>query len=165
MKIESEPTDLVWLPVSLVKKIKDVQDSKGIENEIMSYIAETRLDLKQQIESIDDDVLLYRAHMIKIRDAFKKAKNEELEACYQLWQDFDKELPKTRQFIKEAIDTIEPLKNEVNNLRTELDNLNKTISAINIDRMLGFLTVLKDCNTLINEDKKLLSFIINNYKK
>ena len=165
MNTENEPTDLVWLPVSLVKKIKEIQDSIGIENEIMSYIAETKLDLKQQIESIDDDVLLYRAHMIKTRDAFKKAKNEELEAGYQLWQEFEKELPKTKQFIKEAIDTIEPLKTEVNNLRTELDNINKIISYINLDRMLGFLTVLKDCNTLINEDKELLSFIINNYKK
>jgi len=165
MNIENEPTDLVWLPVSLVKKIKEVQDNRGIENEIMSYIEETKLDLKQQIESIDEDVLLYRSHMIKTRDAFKKAKNEELESGYQLWEDFEKELPKTKQFIKEAIDTIEPLKTEVNNLRTELDNINKIISYINLDRMLWFLTVLKDCNTLINEDKELLSFIINNYKK
>jgi hypothetical protein len=163
--METQQKDLVWLPIDLCKKIKEIEGNSGIEKEILSYIESTKLDFKQTIESIDEDVLLYRAKMIQARDSFKKAKDEELELAYNLWKDYDNELSKIRNYVGKAKETLEPLIKEVNSLNGEIIETNNLISRLNVDRLKGFLTIVNDCKILLQEDKDLLIFILENYKK
>ena len=148
-EIKDEPTDLVWLPVSLVKKINDLQDTRGVEKEILSYIEETKIDLRIGIESIDEDILLYRAQMIKARDAFKAAKNEELEGLYALWEGFDKERCKLGNMVKEAKNAIAPLRTELVGLRQEIENVNSSIDSLKVDKLLDFVQTLGKCKNLV----------------
>lgn len=67
--------ELVWLPKELAAKIKDIEGVEGLRKEILSYVDETKRDLRNDIEMMDEDILLYKAYMIQARDKFKHIQN------------------------------------------------------------------------------------------
>jgi len=150
--------ELLWLPIELAKRVKDVTDSEAINNEILSYVEQTKKELQIGIESIDEDIVLYRAHMIKARNAFKEAKDQEIESMYSLWEEYDKELTKVRGFVNEAKKAIEPIKEEVIELNKEMEKINHYGFANMIE------TVYKFCQ-LYGEQREMMEFLIKNFKK
>src|SRR5688572_20798439 len=87
-----EEKEIVWLPKSLAEKVKQITDGKLLELEILKYAEESKSSLRQDIESIEEDVLQYRAFMVKAKNAFKEAKDEQLDASYALWEKFEDDL-------------------------------------------------------------------------
>ena len=150
--------DLVWLPKELADKVKDLTDTDALNREILKFLEETKADLRVTVESIDEDILLYRAKMIQARDAFKKAKDEELEANYTLWENYESDIKKTREYVKTATDVLKELTKEV-------QELNRAFSVINTDRALGFLTVLQQIQNFNKDEQSFARFIITEFNK
>lgn len=57
--MNNEQEELVWLPKSLVSKIKEVKDIKAIEREILKYVEETKNSLRLDTEAMDEDIIQY----------------------------------------------------------------------------------------------------------
>lgn len=140
MPIENAPKELVWLPASLAKRLGDVTDVNAINKEILAYVEDTKADLRLSIESIDEDVLLYRAHMVKARDAFKKAKNEELEAMSDLWESYELELGKVKDKVSSLTEILKPLKDQISGLNT----LCNSIPTYHIEKIADILQKIND---------------------
>jgi len=159
-----EECTYAYIPKSLAKKVDELGNCASVEKEILSYIEETKLDLRISIESIDEDILLYRAHMIKARDAFKIAKNEELEGLYVLWEGFDKERCKLGNMVKQAKDTLDPLRKEIKQMAFDIQDLNSAISNLDVGRMYNFFETLERCKEFIDKEKTMTKFLFDNYK-
>ena len=113
--------ELVWLPEEIAKKVKDVTDVDSINIEIMKYVNYVKLDLKTEIQNIDEDILLFRARMIQARNSFKEATDAELNGLYEIWETFDKDISKVKKQISEVIEVINPLKQEIGEIGTSVN--------------------------------------------
>lgn len=158
MEVKTEKKDLVWLPISLANKIKEVNDIKAIEKEILKYAEETKNSLKLDTENMDEEIIQYRAYMIKARNAFEKAKNEELDAFYAIWEKYDEDCSKIRIQVDKAKKELTPLLEELKAVKKEIS----TIETWGFER-LG--EAIQKLSSLYGENKEMFMFLVNNYKK
>ncbi len=153
--------EYIYLPKDLVKKIKDLEDNKLIEQAIDEYFEETKRDLKVNLEEIDDRVLEYRGLMVKAKNEFKKAKEEQIEASYILWEEFDKEMPSIRT-------KIEALKNEISPITKELKELSIELNKVKTWEIKDLLEIVKEVSKYLdynNDTGNILKFLFENYKR
>lgn len=154
-----EPKEIVWLPAGLAKKVKDIQDVKYLEDEIVKYVEQSKRNFKIEIESIDEDILQYRAFMIKAKNAFKEAKDEQLQASYDLWEKYEDDLTKIRDYVSTAKQAVTPLKQE-------LDEIKRLMQEIDKYGIKDLLELIKEINShYYGETANMLKFLFDNYKK
>lgn len=150
--------DLIWLPKQLAQKIKDVEDVKKLEAEIISYCQEVEQSLKTDVECMDDTIIQFKANLIKAKTEFKKAKDEELDAMYKLWEDYDVELSKTRKQVETAKASLEPLKKE-------LQEVKALIQGFDTWGMKDLFETVKNFTDLWGRNKEVFEFLMKNYQK
>lgn len=150
--------DLIWLPKQLAQKIKDVEDVKKLEAEIISYCQEVEQSLKTDVECMDDTIIQFKANLIKAKTEFKKAKDEELDAMYKLWEDYDVELSKTRKQVETAKASLEPLKKE-------LQEVKSLIQGFDTWGMKDLFETVKNFTDLWGRNKEVFEFLMKNYQK
>lgn len=118
-----EDKELVWLPKKLATEINEIQDDKKKDLLIIKYIDESKREIQSNLESLDDDVIRYKGLMLKAKKAFEDAKNEQLKNSYELWESFDKELPKVSEKVRVLESKIAPLTSQVKELDESLNSL------------------------------------------
>jgi predicted RNase H-like nuclease (RuvC/YqgF family) len=155
----TEERDIVWLPRSLATKVNYVTDAEALNREILNYVEETKKDLRINIESMEEDIILYRAQMIKARDSFKQAKEEQLDANYKLWEEYDVEIGKLRVKVSKFAEELKPLKQELDEIKKQMDSINKW----GLEDLIKTIKLLNETN--YGETEKILKFLFENYKK
>ncbi len=155
-----EEREIVWLPKSLAKKVKDNTDEKLVEQEILKYLDDSRKDVRRSLEILEEDVVSYRALMVKARQSFEKAKNEQLDASYKLWEKFDKEMPKLSEKIKTLEEKLSPVKETVDGLEESLKNM----STYRIKDLVELIEKLDSILTAGGETGKMVRFLLKEYK-
>lgn len=150
--------DLVWLPKELCEKIKRVESDGELENLVMQHIKESKFNINNELENLDENILQYRGLMIKSRNEFKKAKEEELDSYYTLWEKYEEDI----NGIKEKVNEI---KNFLSPLKKELKEVEELMNKIRIYDFKELNEVLRIFSSLYGENKKILEFLFENYKK
>lgn len=157
MKIDpNEEKELVWLPKSIVTKIKQLENS---DNFIQEYLDDSKRDIKANFDTFDDEILGYRASMVKVKTEFNKAADEAIKANYQVWLDFDKKRASLRAQVDQCVAELKPLTEEVE----KLNGLLKQVHTWDIERFLEMLNRVQ--GHLYGEERNILEFLIKNYKK
>lgn len=156
-----EEKEFVYLPKSLAEKVKDLNEGRIKEEIILDYIKRSKDYIKSDVESLDEEVTMYAGSLIKAKNAFKKAKEEQLGEMYEMWEGFDKEFAGIKTKINSVVDLLKPLKEGFNDIKTQMDSVNKW----DIE---SFLKIIKDISSYLNYDNetgKVLRFMFKNYKK
>jgi peptidoglycan hydrolase CwlO-like protein len=157
MKIDpNESKELIWLPKSIVEKIKQLENS---DNFIQEYLDQSKRDIRANFETFDDEVLGYRASMVKAKSEFQKAADEAIAANYKVWQDFEEKKKSLKAQVEACVSEIKPLTEEMNRLNAEIQK----IKHWDIERFLEMIEKLK--GHLYGEERNILEFLILNYKK
>ncbi len=155
-KKEKEPTALIWLPESLVKKIKKETSEEQQFLFINEYLKECKIDMSLSIEALDADIIIFKSKMLAAKKAFKEAKDEQLNANYELWEKYDKDLSKVSIKVDKLTDKLAPIANELANI----DELFGKIRSYNIDK---FLETLNKISNLYGREKEMFKFLIDNF--
>lgn len=153
---ENERTEYVglWVTPKTAERIKAYSnDKKAYENALMEYIKDVKDSLRSDIEGADEDIIQFKAKMITARDAFKAAKDEQLEATYELWEKYDAEISKVGNFVAAAKQVIIPLKNEV-------ESLNNAVSGLNFSRLESCLNLIDRINNMSQQDREILEKLL-----
>jgi DNA repair exonuclease SbcCD ATPase subunit len=153
-----EKRDIVWVPEHIAKKYNNMENSKKQLEFIDNYLNESTKDLQLDLESFEDSVIQYRGLMLKAKDSFRKAKDEELQAHYDLWENFEKEIPLVSKKINSIIDLLKPLKDDLN----EINELLQKFDKYGFDR---FLETLQSIRSIYGESKDMIEFLMLNYKR
>ena len=151
-----EEKELIWLPKSLVKKIKDLDDPN---NFIQQYLDDSKREIKASFETFDDEIIGYRANMIKVKSEFKKAADECISANYKVWEDFDKKRDELRIKVAAATEELSPMIQEFEKLTALINK----VDGWKIERFLETLEKLK--GHLYGEERNIIEFLVKNYKK
>lgn len=151
--------EIVWVPKQMAEEIKNLREGVTKEDLILSYIKLCKSDLQSQIESMDEDVIIFQGLMAKARQSFEKAKNEHLTAAYDLWESFDKDLPSTRKKVESMISSLGPLVEKLQ----EVDDLMRKIRSYDIEKLLALVNALSCHFNHDGQTGKMLKFLFDNY--
>ena len=148
--------ELVWLPEALAKKVKDLED-KDLQYDIVSkYVDETKLDMKYAVEGIDEDVIVFKASMIRIRAEFKKVVAEQVADMEKLWETHDKKSSDIKKKVETLVADLTPITEELK----EIDTLLGKISTYNIDKLIDSFRGLQN---LYGKEKEMFQFVVNHF--
>jgi hypothetical protein len=159
--MDSYNKELIWVEKEFAeryKKIDDDQQRMEVFNEYLSKLSdESKEDFKLNLNAIEEDAAIYTGLMLKVRQAFEKAKNESLTASYALWEDYEKELPSVNKKIDHIIDTLEPLKDKL----LEVNDLLGKIRLYDMDRL---IETMNHFESMTDKNKEMFKFLIDNFK-
>jgi len=138
--------------------ISDAEKIKAFDDYMETVKKETKDSFKANLESLEEDVLVYRGLMLNAKQSFEKAKNEQLNASYEMWEKFEKEIPSVKKKTQAIIDTLAPLKKELK----EIEELLNGISTHRIDEFIKSINVLAGS---YGKNKEMIDFLIKNFKE
>src|SRR4030042_6696620 len=109
--------ELIWVEKEFAEKYKILESDKNkneerckVLDEYIEKISESsRKDFKANLESLEEDAVIYTGLMLKVKQAFGKAKDTALEASYTIWEEYNKEQPNINKKIKDLCELLDPL--------------------------------------------------------
>lgn len=152
--------EIVWLPKELAKQVKEVIDDKQKEKLIAGFIEESKREIQSNLDELDESVIRYKGLMIKAKMAFEEAKSEQLSASYDLWDKFEKELPKVTEKVEKVKAQVEPLKKQMEEITKLMDGIRK----YDVEKLLELVRELNSYLEYNGETAKILRFLFTNYK-
>ena len=158
MEQKQEEKELVWLPKSLAKKVEALKDS---DNFVEEYIRQSRREIETNLDSFDNEIINYKANMIKARKDFKIAVDEMLEANYKVWESMDEDRKSIVSQAEKMIESLRPLKSELN----EISNLMNKINKWGVKDLVDMVNHLNSAAPEGSQSRDLLVFLMDNYKR
>lgn len=150
--------EYVFIPKKLAEKIKDLESDKQMEDTIIGYYNQSRRELQGELDCLDEDVIQYKANMMKARQAFREAKEEQLDANYELWEKFDADIKGVSAYVAKATSQLQPLKAELSQLKELMNQIDKW----EIEKLVGLIDKLN--SSFYGETGNILKFLFENYK-
>jgi hypothetical protein len=157
-----EDKDLVWVPKKLANEINKYKDpfSDEVVKLMEKYIDESKNEWKLSLESLDEDLQMYRGLMVQTKKQFEKVKTEQCEAAYALWEKFDEELPKLKSKADEIVKVLAPVEDKLNNII----DIMLEIDTWGIDKLLDTLSKLNSIMSSKSKTSEIMMFLMKNYE-
>ena len=157
--------ELIWVEKEFAEKYKLLDDKAEKRAEQIAMFEkymetvkdQSKAEFKNNLQNLEEDVAIYTGLMLKVKQAFEKAKNEQLDASYKLWEKFDEEIPNIRQKTSQVISELNPLIGKLE----EIDKLLSKIDTYNFERL---ITAIEKVNNLYGQNKEMFEFLIVNFK-
>lgn len=153
--------DLVWLPRDLADKVKALEDPIKQGKAVIEYIEDSKRAVKYTLDGLEDDIVRYKGQMANMQIEFKKAKEEQLDANYVLWEKYEDEIAKVKVRVRVVTDLLVPVKKD-------LDQLNARLKDIDVYRLKEAFSLIKELTQILNHDSKtgdIIRFLFDNYKR
>lgn len=165
-EMSKEGQELVWVDKEFAERLKKLETDKATREQQLKVFDEyitrvndsIRRDFKSNLESIEEDAAIFTGLMLKTRQAFEKAKQEQLIGTEEIWEKFEKELPSMREKTQKVIDTLRPLKTQL----AEINDMMGKIRTIDIER---FIEVLSRLSTMHGQQREMFDFLMKNFGK
>lgn len=159
--MENKRTEYISMQVTeeVAEAIKQLDSGDTKQKVLMGYIDECKVEIRESVELMDEDVLIFRGSLAKAKAAYREARDEYLAATYKLWEDSDKNLPKLKEQTGKLVNQLKPLKDELAEINTVL----KAIHTFDIERFIKFIKYFN--SNIYGETENILKYLMNNYKK
>ena len=138
------------------EKADELNKLKGVipDDEILQkYIDDTKKNIKIDLDTLDYDMLQYKATMAKWHKTMKEAYDEMTDKSYSLWEEFDKNRPNFDQKMKSFVASVEPVNNMLNNISSNLSQINN----FSIDKLLELVNRIS-CMSM--KEKEMMQFLL-----
>lgn len=133
--METENKDLIWVDAKLAKKYKTITSDSRKDEMVIKFIEDSKIEYLSYIENLEDDVLQFKGSMIKMKKAFKEAKESQIDDMYKLWEKFDEETPRIDKKVDSVLKKLSPISECLQDISSSLSK----ISLHNIDRLLDII--------------------------
>lgn len=158
--------ELIWVSREFADKWKELtskEETRGqqeaVFNEYMKTVSDKiKEDFRCSLESLEEDSIVFTGLMLKVRQAFEKAKNEHLTASYDLWEKFEAEIPSIQGKVAKIVDVLKPLKDE-------LDRINALLGSINTFQIENLNQAISLFASNYSTNKEMIDFLVTNFKR
>ena len=117
-----------YVPKEFAEKFRkiDSDEQKHIAfDEYLKTVQEkSKAEFKANLESLDEDVAIYTGLMLKVKQAFEKAKDEQLNLSYATWEKFDEEIPSIKEKTSLIVSQLKPITEELEKIKNLLGDIN-----------------------------------------
>lgn len=159
--MKDEKKELVWVTEEAAKRynaINNQADKIKYFNEYIENIkGRSKEEFRANLDSLDEDVAIYKGLMLNVKQAFEKAKIEQLSTSYEMWEKFEKEMPGIKEKTQKMVNILNPLSEKLK----EIDGFMKTIRTYEFEEM---IKVIEKFAGLYGNNKNMMEFLIKNYK-
>lgn len=104
-------------------------------------------------ECLEDNFLAFKLHSKKVRDEYEKAVNEEVEKSETVWEKCD-------NLIHESRPKIEKVKNEMSELLSEINKINKALDSVSIYKAEKLIDLIERFNGMPAVEKELFAKLL-----
>lgn len=155
-----EKNELIWVDKEFAKEYKKLSEQNEKIFALHEYLntvkEETRKEYQQELECMKEDAAIYSGLLLQVKRSFGEAKQEHFAASYELWEEFEKDLPSVREKVEKITDELSPLKESI-------DELKKSIAGVDLYRIERVLEAVTKFNEMSETSKTVMRFLINNF--
>ena len=148
-----EQKELIWVS----KEVKTIFESLDSDHEklriVDDLINNRKLDITYAIESLDDDLLMFKAFSLKYKTELQKVYEEQGDKLEKLFEDCGDIQSKMHQKIKETKDKLEPI---ISNIKS----INETLDKVNTYKIEKVIDLIEKFNRMSEDDKRLFEMLI-----
>ena len=156
-----EEIDLVWLPKSVADKVKQLETVEEADRLVQEYIKTKRQDFNRELESLDDDVLIFKGSCLKHRQELKKVYVEQSELLDKLWEDCGDMGSKIHRHAVALAAELAPLTAEVKNLKASITEVKNLIHEISFYPSQQFISTVESVARMDDKTKGLLRDLLD----
>ena len=157
----NEPKELVWVEAEFAKqydKLKEDAQRTAFCEYLQKCSDETKKDYKATLEIMKEDAAMFKGLMIEVRKEFQKFADEHFKASYELWENYNKDLPKTKEKVMHLVSELKPLTSELQLINNEI----KKISTWDIEKLTNTLEAVTQ---LRGKSKEIFDFVVTHYRE
>ena len=151
----------IWVDKEFADKWKALNSGKATREEqekvfdeyCKKVSSQVRKDFEYSLSSLEEDAVMFKGLMIKVRKAFEEAKNEHLEASEALWENFEKEIPSVKKKVDQLTKLVDPL-------TKQLDAITQQFSKINTYHLKQVVELVQLVSGLNDKNKNILELIL-----
>jgi len=148
---------LIWVDESVAKIYESMESDVEKLNFVNKVIADRKRDITSDIQNLSDDLIRFKAFALDYSLSFKDAYQTQNEALEKVWEAHADEFERTEKQVFKAV-------NDVKGLKVQVDELNKSLDAINIYKVDRLIDVIDKFNRMGTEDKRIFELILTNNK-
>jgi len=149
----SEQKELIWVPKAMKETIEKMDSDQEKLKLVDEYIKNRKLDITYSIESLDDDLLMFKAFSLKYKTELQKVYEEQGDKLEKLFEDCGDIQSKMHQKIKETKDKLEPI---ISNIKS----INETLDKVNTYKIEKVIDLIEKFNRMSEDDKRLFEMLI-----
>ena len=150
----NDKTELIWVTKEQADTLKKLESDEGQKNFVDDLINRRKLDIQNSIELLDDDLLRLKAFTLNYKTELKKAYEEQDKALEDLWIAHDERIAESKKKIQQ-------LKPELQEVKKQIDDVYKFMNGVSTYGIDKLLEIVHKVNNMSEEDKKLMSDLIN----
>lgn len=154
----SEEKDLIWVPKSMKKLIDELESDNAKLNLVEKWIEQRKLNIKSDIESLDDDLLMFKAFALKYKKELESVFDEQDKQLEDLWN-------KCNDSCRESINKINKVKDELRNVVSQVDSVKKTLDGISTYKIEQLLNLVERFNRMSQEEKGFFELLLKHSKE
>lgn len=144
----------LYVSEELANQLEKVKGRKEIEEEILlKYINEQKIDIKASIESLDDDIIKFKAVAITHKNELKKVYDEQYEKLENLYDN----IYKKKDEIKYKVDSA---KIELQSLDSFIRDIDTSLGRLNTYKIDELLKVVNKVSSMSAKEKRIMNFLI-----
>lgn len=121
---EHVETKYMAVPIELAKKIEEIGNDASIIEILDEYIKKFKKDVHASLESMDEDVSIFKANMQKVKYEYRKTLDDELQKSYEVFESFDEKRSKLRVSVDTISQDVKPMVDKINEINKAIDSIN-----------------------------------------
>jgi len=149
----SNEKELIWV----AKEVKEVYEKMESDHEKLRIVNELinsrKLDITYAIESLDDDLLRFKAFSLRYKTELQKVYDDQSDKLEKLFEDCGGVQDKMYLKIKETQDRLDPI-------TSKIKSINETLDKINTYKIERVIELIDKFNRMSEEDKRLFEILI-----
>lgn len=147
----------IYVTPEVKKELDAVRNNSELEEQIYRRFIESETQwLEEEIMSIDEIEVKYRAKLIGIKDSFAKVQDTYVEQIEKLISKTDKRNQDLDASLNQLNEKVQAVFDNANELSKRVDNL----GYLNINRLESFMDVLDRFDKYSNEQKELMKMLL-----
>lgn len=157
-----------YIPSVWLEKLEQLDSIERQEKWFFDKIEERKIDIDTEIESLNDDLLKFKAFGLRYKKELDKIYNKQLKQFEKIWEDnnISDKTSNVITDIKHEIDTIsdniKQFDTQIVNAKSNIINMNNEIDNLNLRKLKKVVNLLDKINDMSKEDKEILKLIVNN---
>ena len=147
-----EDMEYMMVPRALANKLEEATDRKSQEAIFFKAVEEKKIDIRREIEALDDDLLLFKAFGTKYKNELDKIYNEQYSKIEETWSKLS------------AGDSIYRKLNSLNDcvkgITNTLDDVDSKIKYLSVSKLESALELIDRFNRMSDGDKSIMKTLM-----
>jgi len=145
--------ELIWVDKKVAEEYKKMESDKFKLNLVNKVIVDRKKDFTYDIESLNDDLLRFKAFSLNYKTAITEAYEKQTEEAEKLFLDIGCVGDKLSNKTREATDNIKKI-------GVEIKELNRCLDKINTYKLESLLGLINKFNCMSCKDKEIFSLLL-----